>query len=56
MGCIGCGIELSPRFTFCPHCGRRQPALCQACGFACEADFAFCPRCGEARGSTCPEG
>ena len=26
MTCVGCGLELSPGFAFCPHCGLRQPA------------------------------
>jgi adenylate cyclase len=49
MPCVGCGFDISPDFSFCPRCGRRQPTRCVACGFSCEPDFAFCPRCGVAR-------
>ena len=52
MGCVNCGFVIQAEFSFCPKCGRRQPALCMGCGFACPPDFAFCPQCGQKQSET----
>lgn len=38
MACVGCGFELSPDFSFCPRCGRRQDAAPAPAPIAADAD------------------
>jgi len=57
--CVHCALKMEQRFTFCPHCGRRQEedrplvdhlqpplSVCPSCGRKLESDSLFCPFCG----------
>lgn len=44
--CPNCGRDVTPGYTFCPHCGRPMKLICPSCKKPVEAGWKVCPNCG----------
>jgi RNA polymerase subunit RPABC4/transcription elongation factor Spt4 len=43
--CPGCGAEVEPDWTLCPHCHTRLRKSCQKCGMLMDLGWQVCPYC-----------